>query len=116
MAGKLIRDTIHGYIEIPEIIINELIDTPVFQRLRQIEQTSMRTLYPSAHHDRFVHSLGVYHLGKLAFLGLTHNILKKIFIKTIKTFGNVMGNALNWLVCYMTADTHQCRIVLNMDI
>ena len=42
MANKLIRDTIHVYIEIPEIVINELVDTPVFQKLRQIEQTNMQ--------------------------------------------------------------------------
>lgn len=34
----------------------------------------MRALYPSAHHDRFVHSLGVYHLGKMAYAGLIHNV------------------------------------------
>lgn len=79
MKNKLIRDCIHGYIEIPEIIVNKIIDTPVFQRLRQIEQTSMRALYPSAHHDRFVHSLGVYHLGKLAFKGLVNNIKAEAF-------------------------------------
>ena len=27
----------------------------------------MRVLYPSAHHDRFAHSIGVYYLGKIAF-------------------------------------------------
>ena len=42
MANKLIRDTIHVYLEIPEIVINELVDTPVFQKLRQIEQTNMQ--------------------------------------------------------------------------
>ena len=67
--NKLFRDSIHGYIEIPEVIVSEIIDTPVFQRLRRIEQTSMRALYPSAHHDRFVHSLGVFHLGKMAYKG-----------------------------------------------
>ena len=54
MENKLIRDSIHGYIQIPSIVVSEIIDTPVFQRLRQIEQTSMRALYPSAHHVRFV--------------------------------------------------------------
>jgi len=33
----------------------------------------MRPLYPSAHHDRFSHSLGVYHLGSIAFRHLKHN-------------------------------------------
>lgn len=71
---KLFRDSVHGYIEIPEIIVNEIIDTPIFQRLRRIEQTSMRALYPSAHHDRFVHSIGVFHLGRLAYNSLVKNI------------------------------------------
>lgn len=64
---KVFRDSVHGYIRIPSVIVREIIDTPEFQRLRHIEQTSMRPLYPSARHDRFVHSLGVYHLGRKAF-------------------------------------------------
>ncbi len=71
---KQVRDSVHGYIDIPEIVLHEIIDTPIFQRLRQIEQTSMRTLYPCAHHDRFAHSLGVYHLGQLACQGLEQSI------------------------------------------
>lgn len=71
---KIFRDSIHGYITIPVEYCDYLIDTPHFQRLRNIEQTSMRVLYPSAHHDRFIHSLGVYHLGKIAFDNLERNI------------------------------------------
>ena len=63
---KLIKDTIHGYIKIPDGYCRHLIDTEVFQRLRRIEQTSIRSLFPCAHHDRFVHSLGTYHLGSKA--------------------------------------------------
>jgi HD superfamily phosphohydrolase len=70
---KLFRDSVHGYIGVPATICRDFVDTPLFQRLRQIEQTSMRVLYPSAHHDRFIHSLGVYHLGKLAFANLRKN-------------------------------------------
>jgi hypothetical protein len=70
---KLFRDSVHGYIKIPARICRDFIDTPLFQRLRQIEQTSIRVLYPSAHHDRFIHSLGVYHLGRLAFHHLRKN-------------------------------------------
>ena len=46
-------------------LIKNIIDTPTFQRLRRIEQTSIRSVYPSARHDRFIHSLGVYHIGSL---------------------------------------------------
>ncbi len=74
MKCKIIRDNVHGYVNIPEIIFDEIIDTPVFQRLRRIEQTSMRALYPCAHHDRFIHSIGVYYLGCKAINGLLRNL------------------------------------------
>ncbi|MDA3926529.1 MAG: HD domain-containing protein [Kiritimatiellae bacterium] len=62
-SERLIKDPVHGYISVPRDFFDKFIDTPIFQRLRNIEQTSMRPLYPAAHHDRFIHSLGVYHLG-----------------------------------------------------
>lgn len=46
-------------------LVKNIIDTSAFQRLRRIEQTSIRSVYPSARHDRFIHSLGVYHIGSL---------------------------------------------------
>lgn len=64
---RIVKDAIHGYVEIPKPLFELFIDTLVFQRLRHIEQTSMRCLYPCARHDRFSHSLGVFHLGRLAF-------------------------------------------------
>jgi HD superfamily phosphohydrolase len=70
---KVIRDSVHGYISIPDVILSEIVDTEIFQRLRRIEQTSMRSLFPSARHDRFAHSLGVYFLGDKAFKGLFEN-------------------------------------------
>ena len=74
--NKKFRDTIHGYIEIPEPIVTNIIDTELFQRLRYIEQTSMRPLYPAARHDRFIHSLGVYWIGKQAFTHFKENAVK----------------------------------------
>lgn len=71
--SKIFRDSIHGYITVPDIYCQLFIDTPLFQRLRHIEQTSMRTLYPSARHDRFVHSLGTFHLGCIAFDAFERN-------------------------------------------
>lgn len=46
--------------------MDNVIDKPEFQRLRRVSQTSYSPLYPSSSHNRFVHSLGVYHLGCLA--------------------------------------------------
>ncbi len=63
---KQFKDPIYGYIQIPSYIVNEIIDTNVFQRLRRIIQTSYSPLYPSAIHNRFVHSIGVFHLGRIA--------------------------------------------------
>ncbi len=75
--NKLFRDPVHGYIAIPEIYCRLFIDTFLFQRLRHIEQTSMRMLYPSARHDRFAHSLGVYYLGAIAFEAFKKNVLAR---------------------------------------
>lgn len=62
---KRIKDPIYGYIYISKEIVKSIIDTAEFQRLRYIRQTSYLPVYPSALHNRFTHSLGVYYLGKL---------------------------------------------------
>lgn len=62
---KRMLDSVHGQIKIPNDWCEKIIDTPYFQRLRRIEQNSCRTVFPSARHDRFIHSLGVYHIGSL---------------------------------------------------
>ena len=63
MADKSFKDPVYGYIEIPSDLVHAVVDTQAFQRLRHIIQTSYEPLYPSATHNRFVHSLGVFHLG-----------------------------------------------------
>lgn len=70
---KRILDSVHGYITIPEEICDKIVDTPYFQRLRRVEQTSCRVLFPSARHDRFIHSLGVYHLGEKIVTAIRKN-------------------------------------------
>ena len=60
---KTIKDPVHGYIRVPCKFVECFIDTAIFQRLRSIEQTSMRWLFPGGRHDRFIHSLGVFHLA-----------------------------------------------------
>lgn len=54
----LVRDPIHGYIE-PTAQEIDLIDAPIFQRLRNIKQLANTYLvFPGATHTRFEHSLG----------------------------------------------------------
>lgn len=71
--GKRFKDSVHGYILVPETYIINIIDTPIFQRLKNIEQTSYRTLFHCARHDRFSHSLGVYHLATKVYDQLLKN-------------------------------------------
>lgn len=71
---KWFRDNIHGYIEVPETVVKNIIDTELFQRLKDVDQTGMSPLYPTARHSRFSHSLGVYHLGKKAFHTFKRNV------------------------------------------
>lgn len=62
---KVVRDPIHGYIELDEIT-HSLIDTSYLQRLRRIKQLGLSNLvYPGANHTRFEHSLGVMHLANV---------------------------------------------------
>lgn len=57
-SGKLIVDSIHGDIHLTNREV-KVIDTPSFQRLRQLKQLAMAQLvYPTATHTRFAHSIG----------------------------------------------------------
>ena len=52
----IIYDNIHGYIKV-DAIASSIIDTPVFQRLRNIHQTGVLYLiYPTSNHSRFEHT------------------------------------------------------------
>lgn len=65
METKRILDSVHGTINVDKKYFTTIIDTRAFQRLRRIEQTSVRSVFPSARHDRFIHSIGVFHIGSL---------------------------------------------------
>lgn len=61
---QVFRDPIYGYIHIEYSFITELIDTPVFQRLRRIRQLSgVNMVFHGAEHSRFTHSLGAYEIA-----------------------------------------------------
>jgi len=56
-----IRDPVYGFIPFSDWE-KEIIDHPIFQRLRRIKQLALTDLiYPGATHTRFEHSLGAMH-------------------------------------------------------
>ena len=68
--AKIIRDPIHGFISLTPGEV-KIIDTPTFQRLRNIKQLALSNyVFPGAVHTRFEHSLGTLHM--------TQRILQKL--------------------------------------
>lgn len=74
---KQFKDPVYGYVEVKSSYI-PIINSAEFQRLRNIRQTGYASLYPSALHNRFVHSLGVFHLGRKAINYLWSNIEEQL--------------------------------------
>lgn len=71
-----IYDNLHGIIEIPDFI-KAIIDTKEFQRLRKIKQLGLvYHVFISASHNRFEHSIGVFHLAKkyIEYLEKNNNV------------------------------------------
>ncbi|MEM0354107.1 MAG: HD domain-containing protein [Thermoplasmata archaeon] len=66
MEFKTINCNVHGVVQVSPMAL-KIIDTPEFQRMRNISQTGLcHYVYPAATHTRFEHSIGVYHLtGKM---------------------------------------------------
>ncbi len=59
----IINDPLYGFITIEDELIFELVQHPIFQRLRRIRQLGLaETVYPGAIHSRFQHALGAMHL------------------------------------------------------
>lgn len=69
---KILRDLVHGYINLEEIDLL-IIDTPYFQRLKDIRQLTCQHVYPDARHTRFEHSLGVLELTRQAIKHIKSN-------------------------------------------
>ncbi len=62
---KVFKDSVHGYINVNDELIWELIQTKEFQRLRRIHQLGgTHMTFHTAEHSRFSHSLGVYEIAR----------------------------------------------------
>ena len=60
---KIINDPVYGFIKIPYDIVFDLIEHPLFQRLRRIRQLGLTNyVYPGANHTRFQHAVGAMYL------------------------------------------------------
>ncbi|XP_057685987.1 deoxynucleoside triphosphate triphosphohydrolase SAMHD1 [Corythoichthys intestinalis] len=62
-TNKVFNDPIHGHVELHPLLV-KIIDTPQFQRLRNIKQLGgTYFVFPGASHNRFEHSIGVGYLA-----------------------------------------------------
>ena len=83
-----IIDPIHDFIRVYHHEL-EIIDNPIFQRLRRIRQlTGAHLTYPAAQHTRFEHSLGVMHIASQAGQALKEKgIMKSDDIEILRLAG-----------------------------
>lgn len=86
---KIVRDIVFGYVTLQAWDVR-IIDTPVFQRLKRIGQLTAFSLYPSANHTRFEHSLGVMDLGVRVFRNLEAN-------SDVQSIADVAGTSIERL-------------------
>lgn len=81
---KIINDPVYGFISIDNDLVFDLIQHPIFQRLRHIRQLGLADLvYPGANHTRFQHALGAMHLMRRvleAFRGKGIEISNREFV------------------------------------
>ncbi|RHW50725.1 MULTISPECIES: HD domain-containing protein [Lactobacillus] len=61
----VLRDPVHEYIHIEDQVIQDLVATKEFQRMRRIKQLGpIAYVFPGATHTRFEHNAGVYELTR----------------------------------------------------
>ncbi len=71
--SKILKDVIHNSIEITRIA-NSIIDTKIFQRLRNLHQLGVcYMVFSNANNNRFEHSIGTYHLVDVLLKNLITN-------------------------------------------
>lgn len=82
---RIINDNIYGAIPLTEAEW-EVINTPIFQRLRRIRQLGLSSyVFPTAEHTRFSHSLGVlFIMGKITELLHQKGILNEDDVRKLR--------------------------------
>jgi HD superfamily phosphohydrolase len=71
--SKIFKDVIHDSIEVTRIA-NSIIDTKIFQRLRNLHQLGVcYMVFSNANNNRFEHSIGTYHLADILLKSLIQN-------------------------------------------
>lgn len=64
MSPMLIHDPVYTFVNLPDSFV-KIVDTPEFQRLRQIKQlATVFYRYPGANHTRFEHCIGTFHMAQ----------------------------------------------------
>lgn len=67
LKRKIFNDPVHGFINIPNGLIFDIVEHPYFQRLRRVQQLALSSyVYAGANHTRFHHALGALHLMQKA--------------------------------------------------
>lgn len=89
MDVHVLNDPVHGVMKFDnkeKELIKSIIDTPIFQRLRNIKQLGMASyVFPGAVHTRFNHSLGAAYLAKTVCEQLGPDIDEKTKLNGIAT-------------------------------
>lgn len=111
---KEVYCAIHKTISIPDAI-TRIIDTPSFQRLRQVKQLGAASyVFPTATHTRFEHSLGVGHLARrvvehLQRAGQPITDHQKTLIQLAGTLHDVGHGPYSHLFEHVAEEPHELR-------
>ncbi len=90
-AESTIRDAVWGDIALDRKVLH-MLDSSSFQRLRRVQQLGFTSwTWPGAHHSRFEHSLGVFHLTRQAVL---HLLKRTAYEFTLEEVNTVLASAL----------------------